>query len=122
MSEMTSEMKSLKERLKKTWSSGDYGLVAKELESSAEEFLKRFPSEPGIRLLDVACGTGQIAFPAARAGARVTGLDIAPNLLSYHLKVLRRNRRKLLLEQQFLLHQYGAPGYSQQENQGSQLQ
>jgi SAM-dependent methyltransferase len=34
-----------------------------------------------MRVLDVACGTGNLAIPAARAGARVTGLDIAPNLL-----------------------------------------
>ena len=35
----------------------------------------------GLRVLDLACGTGNTAIPAARAGARVTGLDIAPNLL-----------------------------------------
>jgi ubiquinone/menaquinone biosynthesis C-methylase UbiE len=36
---------------------------------------------PGTRLLDVACGAGQLASPAARAGAIVTGVDIAPNWL-----------------------------------------
>ena len=33
-------------------------------------------------MLDVACGTGNLAIPAARAGARVTGVDIAPNLIA----------------------------------------
>ena len=33
-------------------------------------------------MLDVACGTGNLAIPAARAGARVTGIDIAPNLIA----------------------------------------
>jgi ubiquinone/menaquinone biosynthesis C-methylase UbiE len=33
-------------------------------------------------VLDVACGTGNLAIPAARKGAQVTGVDIAPNLLS----------------------------------------
>jgi len=37
---------------------------------------------PGARVLDVACGTGNLSFPAARAGAIVTGVDIAPNLLA----------------------------------------
>jgi len=36
---------------------------------------------PGQRILDVACGTGNTAIPAARAGAKVTGVDIAANLL-----------------------------------------
>jgi SAM-dependent methyltransferase len=33
-------------------------------------------------VLDVACGTGNLAIPAARAGARVSGIDIAPNLIA----------------------------------------
>jgi ubiquinone/menaquinone biosynthesis C-methylase UbiE len=36
---------------------------------------------PGMRVLDVACGTGNAALPAARAGARVTGLDLVAKLL-----------------------------------------
>ena len=78
MSEMTSEMKDLKKRLRTTWNTGDYGVVAKGLESSAAEFLARIDFEPGAQLLDLACGTGQIALPAARAGALATGVDIAP--------------------------------------------
>jgi ubiquinone/menaquinone biosynthesis C-methylase UbiE len=34
-----------------------------------------------MKVLDVACGTGNLAIPAARAGATVTGVDIAPNLI-----------------------------------------
>src|SRR4028119_2270677 len=76
---MTSEMESLKGRLKATWMAGDYGHFAKYLEPGALEFLKRLPVQAGTRLLDVACGAGQISIPAARAGARVTGVDIATN-------------------------------------------
>lgn len=36
---------------------------------------------PGDGVLDVACGTGVVAVTAARAGARVTGLDLTPELL-----------------------------------------
>ena len=35
----------------------------------------------GMRVLDVACGTGVVAVTAARMGARVTGLDLTPELL-----------------------------------------
>ena len=76
---MTTEMESLKGRLKATWMAGDYGHFAKYLEPSALEFLARLPIQAGTRLLDVACGAGQIAIPASRAGAQVTGVDIATN-------------------------------------------
>jgi SAM-dependent methyltransferase len=78
MSEMIPEMGTLKSKLKTTWNTGDYGIVARHLESSALEFLARIPIEPGTRVLDVACGSGQAALPAARAGADVTGIDISP--------------------------------------------
>ena len=45
-------------------------------------FSRGWRSAPGTRLLDVACGAGQIAIPAARAGARVTGVDIAANSIA----------------------------------------
>ncbi len=77
--EMTPEMESLKTRLKAAWMSGDYGHAAKYLEPGALEFLERLPLQAGTHMLDVACGAGQISIPAARAGARVTGVDIATN-------------------------------------------
>ena len=77
--EMTSEMEALKTRLKATWMSGDYGHFATYLEPGALEFLSRIKIEPGTRVLDVACGAGQTAIPMSRAGAKVTGIDIATN-------------------------------------------
>jgi SAM-dependent methyltransferase len=79
--EMTSEMEALKARLKATWMSGDYGHFATYLEAGALEFLSRINIEPGARVLDVACGAGQTAIPMSRAGAKVTGIDIATNLI-----------------------------------------
>jgi len=79
--EMSPDMKSLKIKLKDTWESGDYGYFATYLESGALEFLSRFTFEPGTQILDVACGAGQIAIPLARAGAKVTGIDLATNLV-----------------------------------------
>jgi ubiquinone/menaquinone biosynthesis C-methylase UbiE len=82
MAEMTSEMAALKSRLKSTWESGDYGHFARPLEQGALEFLARQFVAPGTRVLDVACGAGQIAIPMARAGAKVVGVDIASNLIA----------------------------------------
>jgi SAM-dependent methyltransferase len=81
MNTETSEMNALKARLRATWMAGDYGHFATYLEPGAMEFLGRIPIEPGVRLLDVGCGAGQLAIPAARAGADVTGVDIATNLI-----------------------------------------
>jgi SAM-dependent methyltransferase len=78
---MTSEMEALKTRLKAMWMSGDYGHFAKFLEPGAMEFFPRLQIAPGETVLDVACGAGQLAFPAARAGANVTAVDIATNLI-----------------------------------------
>jgi 2-polyprenyl-3-methyl-5-hydroxy-6-metoxy-1,4-benzoquinol methylase len=76
---MTPEMQTLKTRLKATWMSGDYGTFAKPMEAGALEFLERLAIPAGAKMLDIGCGAGQIAIPAARAGVVVTGVDIASN-------------------------------------------
>lgn len=81
MSSVSPEMESLKSRLKGMWMSGNFGEVAKHIEASAEDFIARLELKPGMRVVDVACGSGNLAMPAARAGAIVTGVDIATNLL-----------------------------------------
>jgi SAM-dependent methyltransferase len=58
---------------------GDYDRFSRFMESSAVEFLDRLGVPPGASLLDVACGSGQLALVAARRGVRVTGVDIADN-------------------------------------------
>src|ERR1044071_6254974 len=81
MTTINPEMESLKTRLKAMWMTGDFGQIAKQIEANPEEFIARLALKPGVRLLDVACGSGNLAIPAARAGAIVTGVDIATNLL-----------------------------------------
>jgi SAM-dependent methyltransferase len=78
---MSSELEALKTKLRDTWIAGDFGQIAKSYESGAADFVKRLNLQPGTRLLDVACGTGNLALPASRLGAVVTGVDIAPNLI-----------------------------------------
>lgn len=77
----TSELAALKTKLRATWIAGDFGEIAKYYADQAEDFVKRLGLKPGMKVLDVACGTGNLAIPAARTGADVTGVDIAPNLV-----------------------------------------
>ena len=72
----------LTERTRATWTSGDFGRIAAGYVRGAGEFIARLELGAGERVLDVACGTGNLAIPAARTGASVTGIDIAPNLIS----------------------------------------
>ena len=81
MSTTQPEMESLKTRLKSMWMAGDFGQIANVIQAGADEFIASLGLKPGNRVLDVACGSGNLAIPAARTGARVTGVDIATNLL-----------------------------------------
>ena len=73
------EFQGLKTRLKTTWMTGDYDVFSRYMEKDTAKFFMRLPVTAGTRLLDVACGAGQLALIAARAGAKVTGCDIAIN-------------------------------------------
>jgi ubiquinone/menaquinone biosynthesis C-methylase UbiE len=74
-------MTALKARMKDTWMAGDFGQIAQYNMKTAEDFVARLKLTPGSRVLDMACGSGNTAIPAARAGVRVVGVDIATNLL-----------------------------------------
>jgi SAM-dependent methyltransferase len=69
-------------RARATWTSGNFGRIARGYELGAAQFITRLGLEPSERVLDVATGTGNLAIPAARTGALVTGVDIAPNLIT----------------------------------------
>jgi SAM-dependent methyltransferase len=71
----------IKAGMRAQWTAGDFGMVARTIASDGERFALGLQLEPGSRVLDVACGTGNVAIPLARAGCVVTGVDIAPNLL-----------------------------------------
>lgn len=81
MSTPVSGIEPLKAKLKATWMAGDFSQVAKVIEGCAQEFIDRLELSTGTRVLDVACGSGNLAVPAAHKGADVTGVDIAPNLI-----------------------------------------
>jgi ubiquinone/menaquinone biosynthesis C-methylase UbiE len=77
----STDMDALKSKLKTVWEAGDFSEVAKHIETVAEDFVNRLDIKPGMKVLDVACGSGNLAVIAAQKGATVTGVDIADNLV-----------------------------------------
>ena len=63
------------------WGIGHYEATAAELEPAAEHVVALAGLRRGERVLDLATGTGNAALLAARSGAVVTGLDVAPRLI-----------------------------------------
>jgi SAM-dependent methyltransferase len=78
---LSPEMEALKNRLRATWMAGDFGEIAKIIAQGGDEFVDNLDIKPGMKVLDVACGTGNTAIPEAKKGADVTGVDIASNLI-----------------------------------------
>jgi len=75
------EMRIIKGRMKDVWSAGDFGQIAKIIADEGNAFINRLGIKPDTKVLDVACGTGNLSIPAAKLGARVTGLDLVENLI-----------------------------------------
>jgi SAM-dependent methyltransferase len=72
----------LKERHRAMWASGDYPLMVETfLLPLGPRLVEAAHLRPGMRVLDVAAGTGNASIPAARTGAAVTASDLTPELL-----------------------------------------
>jgi ubiquinone/menaquinone biosynthesis C-methylase UbiE len=70
----------IKQQQRRMWSTGDFPDIARTIEPASHAVLEAVGVQDGQRLLDVATGTGNLAIPAAQAGALVTGLDLTPEL------------------------------------------
>lgn len=79
---MTQAGDEIKRRQRAMWAAGDYPDIARTIEPVAHEVLDAVGVQAGETLLDVATGSGNAALEAARRGARVTGLDLTPELLA----------------------------------------
>jgi SAM-dependent methyltransferase len=66
---------------KALWEKGDFTRIAETMRESGEELVLSLGIKPGMRILDLGCGDGTTAIPAARRGADVLGVDIASNLV-----------------------------------------
>ena len=69
------------ERAKHVWSLGSYSDIAPDFLGMAAHLVEAAGSDTNDMVLDIGCGTGNAAITAARRGARVTGVDIAPAML-----------------------------------------
>jgi SAM-dependent methyltransferase len=67
---------------KALWEKGDFTRIAAAMRESGEALVASLNVGRGMRVLDLGCGDGTTALPAARAGADVLGVDIASNLVA----------------------------------------
>lgn len=99
MSPTTDAVAALKDVHRATWATGDYASVAEHIdEAPPTRLIEAVGISSDEDVLDVATGTGNVALRAARAGARVTGLDLVPELLD----VARVRARDAGLEIEFV--------------------
>jgi SAM-dependent methyltransferase len=75
------QLDEFKTRQRAVWDAGEYSALTQYIAEVGELVVARAGIAPEMKVLDVACGTGNAARPAARAGARVTGTDLVPKFL-----------------------------------------
>ena len=67
---------------KALWEKGDFTRIASTMRESGEALVDKLKVGEGLRVLDLGCGDGTTALPAAQRGADVLGVDIAANLVA----------------------------------------
>lgn len=66
---------------KALWEKGDFTRIARTMRESGEALVRKIGVASGMKVLDLGCGDGTTALPAAQLGANVLGVDIAANLV-----------------------------------------
>ncbi len=67
---------------KALWEKGDFTRIAASMRDSGEDLVGKLEITKGLKVLDLGCGDGTTAIPAAKRGADVLGVDIASNLVA----------------------------------------
>ena len=78
----TPDFRALTAAAASTWSSGDFNEIGRSLMPMAEDLVREAEPAPGARVLDIGCGSGNVALVAARRYCDVAGIDIAENLIA----------------------------------------
>ncbi len=76
---------------KALWEKGDFTRIAETMRESGEALVQRLGITQGLKVLDLGCGDGTTALPAAKLGAEVLGVDIARNLVEAGNKRVREH-------------------------------
>src|SRR5438034_5666246 len=66
---------------KALWEKGDFTRIADTMRDSGQALVQKLGITKDLKVLDLGCGDGTTALPAAKLGADVLGIDIAPNLV-----------------------------------------
>jgi SAM-dependent methyltransferase len=75
------ELEEIRAQIRAVWAAGDFPTIATLIHGASDSLVQRLGLAASEDVLDVACGTGNAAIPAASTGARVVGLDLVPELL-----------------------------------------
>ncbi len=67
---------------KELWEKGDFTRIAESMRESGEALVAELGVTEGLKVLDLGCGDGTTAVPAAQLGADVLGVDVAANLVA----------------------------------------
>jgi SAM-dependent methyltransferase len=78
---MSTDLAAFKDNQRRLWSAGDYSVTARRLEGVARELVAACGLGPGMRALDVAAGTGNVALAIAASGASPEACDLTPALV-----------------------------------------
>lgn len=82
MNESTTSQTTVVNPNKALWEKGDFTRIAETMRESGTALIDKLGITPGMNVLDLGCGDGTTALPAARLGANVLGVDIARNLVA----------------------------------------
>ncbi len=74
------------------WEKGDFTRIAETMRESGEALVGKLGITKGLKVLDLGCGDGTTALPAAQLGADVLGVDIASNLVEAGNRARRGSR------------------------------
>jgi len=79
---MSIDPATVKDRQRKLWAGGDYGVTARYFEGVARDLVAACPVGPGRRALDLAAGTGNVALAISATGASADACDLTPELVT----------------------------------------